>query len=1005
MAAFSYKTRGNSSPQGKAKVYFACHPDDFSLFDAISNEILAEVNCAVFYKTDPIENEAEHLSLLAEMNLIVIPITTKFLTVSSPARDIEFPFSQKKHIPVLPLMQESGLVDIFNAVCGDIQFLDPNARDDTAISYEEKFKTFLNSILIGDKLAEEIRQAFDAYIFLSYRKKDRKYAQELMRLIHENDFCRDVAIWYDEFLTPGENFNDMIAAALDKSKLFALAVTPNLVNETNYIMTTEYPMAKDAGKTILPVEMSPTDKRALAENYKDIPENIKASDPKHLADALINALDNVVLRDNDTDPRHNFFIGLAYLSGIDVEKNPDRALSLITSAAEADLPEAIEKLVTIYKKGEGVKRDHTKAIHWQEKLAEFYRKQFETANTEENALLYITALLTLGDFYLDSFHNHPARSAYQTALDTLIVIFQTNTSNQILSYQARCHDSLGQVEKSVENLNAAIQHYQKSLDIRKKIAETENSIQNQYDIWNSYIHFGDFYVSGDQLTTAHDEYKKALTLITSIHEAAPSQESEYHLALTHIRLGDLIFHNENEYFTIPRDCLPDQNPIEANWMFTTEHYKQAFLLLNRLKDQTHDPIIETLILKIYGKSADLLLQYDSINFASEALEEAHPRTLRLFQENETFETRLLLIESYQRTGLCAQKQGDYSFARVCYEEAVELAKWFDKKLPTVNYTHIIARCHDSLGDLFFQKNEFPSACQEYLKALTIREAWVRETCSYDSRKTLKKSYKRLEQLSMKYGDYLLAFGFTVQTTKIILVGGELRAAWADLMNQKREFAHFERTGSFPDKPIIFSDLYPEHDDRSCLEALARHRYLLPKLQAAEAKYLGDIDTALRLYIDACRAHQAFLDEYHIEDAEQDLFFDYCEIEKLALDYKHFAIAFTYCQKELEAQKQIIKKTKTDENLKTLTEIYTKLLELAPETNTSPTPIAEDFILFTQQYYSETQSSYALDRVIDAATRLSTVYREKKEPLFKRIKLALKLRRYRRLKKRQPQNPT
>ena len=61
-------------------------------------------------------------------------------------------------------------------------------------------------------------------------------------------FCRDIAIWYDEFLIPGENFNDSIAAALEQSSLFALAVTPNLVNEPNYVMSIEYPMAKEAQK-------------------------------------------------------------------------------------------------------------------------------------------------------------------------------------------------------------------------------------------------------------------------------------------------------------------------------------------------------------------------------------------------------------------------------------------------------------------------------------------------------------------------------------------------------------------------------------------------------------------------------------------------------------------------------------------------------------------------------------------------------------------------------------
>jgi hypothetical protein len=69
-----------------------------------------------------------------------------------------------------------------------------------------------------------------------------------MKLIHKNEFCRDIAIWYDEFLTPGENFNDSIRAALCKSDLFVLTVTPNLVNEPNYVEATEYPMALEEQK-------------------------------------------------------------------------------------------------------------------------------------------------------------------------------------------------------------------------------------------------------------------------------------------------------------------------------------------------------------------------------------------------------------------------------------------------------------------------------------------------------------------------------------------------------------------------------------------------------------------------------------------------------------------------------------------------------------------------------------------------------------------------------------
>ena len=219
MSNLKYKTRGNSSPQGKSRVYFCCHPEDFNrCFESISDEILAKQNCAVWYTDEVIVHDEDFFLDLKQMQLFVMPITTNLLCTENEAIDIEFKFAIENHIPVLPLMQESGLEKIFNKRCGDLQFLDKNNTDVTAISYDEKLKKYLETVLIGDELAEKIRAAFDAYVFLSYRKKDRRYAQELMRLIHKNEFCRDMAIWYDEFLTPGENFNDSTARQTTDTK-------------------------------------------------------------------------------------------------------------------------------------------------------------------------------------------------------------------------------------------------------------------------------------------------------------------------------------------------------------------------------------------------------------------------------------------------------------------------------------------------------------------------------------------------------------------------------------------------------------------------------------------------------------------------------------------------------------------------------------------------------------------------------------------------------------------
>lgn len=395
----------NINPQGRPKVYFCCHPNDFdNYFELISNEILEKQKCTIWYAENEDERNDEYLSNLKEFQLFVMPVTTNLLCTENVALDVEFNFAIENHIPVLPLLQEPGLENLFNQKCGDLQFLDKQNTDITAISYSDKLDKYLSSVLIGDELAEKIRAAFDAYVFLSYRKKDRKYAQELMRLIHKNEFCRDIAIWYDEFLTPGENFNDSIIHAIQKSGLFVLTVTPNLVNEKNYVMNEEYPLAQKEGKIILPAEMVETNKKDLISSFKDIPECINARNEDEFSDTLLRSIKEIAIKENKKTPEHNFFIGLAYLNGIDVEVDRDKALNLIKGSAEENMIEAIRQLVQMYYTGIAVERDFQQASYWQKKkvaLLEKFISESQECNNKEifeliEAIILLAELLTDG---------------------------------------------------------------------------------------------------------------------------------------------------------------------------------------------------------------------------------------------------------------------------------------------------------------------------------------------------------------------------------------------------------------------------------------------------------------------------------------------------------------------------------------------------------------------------------------------------------------------------------
>ena len=387
MATFACRTKDNVAvTEKKPRVYFTCHPDDFArYFDKICEDIFKTHDCEVFYTTDMTEPiAAEQIDdKLGRMALFVVPVTFRLLSTPSRAMDCDIAFAKERHIPILPFMMESGIDAIYARPekFGERQYLSPFGQDTTQIEFQDKLKQYLEAVLISDEMATRIRAAFDAYIFLSYRKKDRCHANELMRLIHNRPAYRDIAIWYDEFLTLGESFRDNIAKALEKSQLFALVVTPNLLEDPNFVMNEEYPFA-NGRIPIFPAEMVETDRDALQAKYQNIPPCANPKDQAAFEAQLLDALVHLARRENDDDPEHNFLIGIAYLEGIDVERNPARGLELITSAAEAGLLEAMKKLFLMYTEGAGIPLDYHQAVFWAEKAFVHCKEHYDEKSPE-----------------------------------------------------------------------------------------------------------------------------------------------------------------------------------------------------------------------------------------------------------------------------------------------------------------------------------------------------------------------------------------------------------------------------------------------------------------------------------------------------------------------------------------------------------------------------------------------------------------------------------------------
>ena len=694
MANLKCKTRGGS-PQGKPRVYFCCHPADLDqYFEAVSNEILAQQNCAIWYAEEGILRDESFFEDLKQMQLFVMPVTTNLLCTENEALKLEFRFAMENRIPVLPLMQERGLETLFNEKCGDLQLLDKSNADVSAISYDKKLKKYLESVLIGDALAEKIRGAFDAYVFLSYRKKDRRYAQELMRLIHKNEFCRDIAIWYDEFLTPGENFNDSIKDAIRKSGLFVLAVTPNLVNETNYVMTTEYPMAKEEGKPILPAELVPTSRDQLSEKYEGLPSPADAHNEAEFSEALLESIKKMAIKENDSSPEHTFFIGLAYLGGVDVEVDGEKAVSLITSAAEAGLEEAMKKLADMYLAGDSVEMDPDASISWHGRIINQKIETYHKTQSEADFTRLLYAYENLGETYEQLRRNKDASDTYRRCADLCKAYTEGTEENlQLVGMQCRILNRLGYTLKLLGDHTNAFKAYNNAYEIALSLHSKTQNDQDTLCLVRSQVGLGELLEAQYNTDNAAQVYQSALDFLKKVKDSS---------AMGYLRIASDLYMK-----------LGDVSHKIKSYPRALEYFKNALTLHSQLASESGSTTDKLNVAILHNKLGHTLLAMDEECDATDEYLISYEIVTTLHSQSPTVdvERQLMIISSHLAE--INVKRESYELAEELYQDALGIAKKLADQYGTVEYLTDFRVACDKLASFYEKKKAFE-------KVMTLR---------------------------------------------------------------------------------------------------------------------------------------------------------------------------------------------------------------------------------------------------------------------------------------------
>jgi tetratricopeptide (TPR) repeat protein len=669
------KARGTEIPHRAQRVFFCCDSQNVDKRDSLIADLLsrdAGMDCVVSYleTEDDIDTEALR-NELQEHQAVALWVTAQLLDSMTDGKiPVEYSLAKELGVPILPIAEYGELFPRFTELAGAIHGIE---RSDD--EYRVKLKAQLESFLVSEEIIKAIQEkAFTATVFLSYRKMDIQEARGFMKALHDMEGYETVSVWYDNFLTAGRIFSEEIEDSIRKSDAFVLLVTPNLLaknasGENNYVVSTEYPFARQENKPVLPVEALPTDPNRFGELFPGTASAVSMNDQAVLSATLRGKLGKSAYPEH-MDGERSYLLGNAYLKGFGLERDFDRGMGLLEFASEGSGLSALratEQLAGIHEDGIGTGVDYAKALQWRKRAVvlceQLYGKEYSGAAATYNniALIYSRQ----GDYPLALEWHHKALAISEKALgkehpDT-----------------ATTYNNIGLVYYRQGDYPQALEWYQKDLAISEKAlgeehpgtAATYSSIALVYDSQGNY-------------PLALEWNHKAL----AIYEKALGREHP-DTAATYSNIAG-VYDSQGDY------------PLALEW------YHKALAV--------HEKVFKT-------EHPDTATTYNNIGLVYYRQGD-YPRALEWYHKALAIYEKVLGKEhpdtatTYDNIAVVYNRQGDYPRALEWHHKALAIReKALGKEHPGTAATYSnIARAYSNQGD-------YLRALEWHHKALAIRE--------------------------------------------------------------------------------------------------------------------------------------------------------------------------------------------------------------------------------------------------------------------------------------------
>ena len=477
-------TIGKVNPIGKPRIYFAARKEDYAYLNSVISNLFMAENVAVYYDDGQDTRNTDNETLLT-MSMIVLILTEDLLKAPTDVMTRVFPLAIKNGIPLMILGMSDNVGYLLDDFCqknnlGNRHVIFPNKKDSDR-TFLTKLKDFMKEHAFSETDHEKIERSLDGRIFLSYRKVDKPLASKVIARLNGAKECLTYGLWYDEYLTAGENFDDEIQQYIDASDVFLLLLTEAMLQKGSYALERELFHAVESEKNVVIVD--------VIERPHDLPEDFAAARPIVVPANAIAALPGILAELIGKRARTTkwekvdqlYRLGLAYLRGIAKNKDEKLGTTLIREAASAGHMEACDSMVKICVEHANIEA----AIGWQKELVNYHGNRFGQEHTLTALDGYLHQLGILAEYHAMMEDVSNMRQLYQLVYNLLEQTNGWEDDPRILEHAVIVNDKMGtfaeidlaHAENKIGQLQLIESFYQRSFEYAQKYALFEHSLK------------------------------------------------------------------------------------------------------------------------------------------------------------------------------------------------------------------------------------------------------------------------------------------------------------------------------------------------------------------------------------------------------------------------------------------------------------------------------------------------------------------------------------------------